>query len=104
MVANPNEVPAAFRSRQPSPSRPSFIGLEDDQVLRVAANALRMVQVLPLNSRPRADQWESFEQAMAELGARAVTHTLAKIYAIHEREQPRQPGDDEQAGIEAGEQ
>lgn len=104
MVANPNEVPPAFRGRQPSPSRYSFIGMQDDQVLRIAAGALRMVSALPVGSRPRAEQWDSFEQAMAELGARAVRQTLARIHEIHEQEASGELGDGGRPALDAGEQ
>lgn len=81
----PREVPPAFRGRQQA--APGFAGMDDDEVLRVAASALRMVTALPLGSEARAAQWKSFEAAMAELGSRAVTQTLAKIYEIDVREQ-----------------
>jgi hypothetical protein len=89
MVSNPNDVPPAFRGRRPS--IPSFIGMEDEQVLKVAANALRMAQILPIGGKPRADQWAAFDAAMGELGSRAIVHALERIHEIHELEQGEQP-------------
>lgn len=85
MVSNPNDAPPAFRGRQPG--KPSFVGMEDDQVLKIAANALRTVQALPLRSRPRAEQWREFDAAMGELSSRAVVYALAKIHELHELEE-----------------
>src|SRR5262249_5390286 len=86
MVANPNSgIPAAFRGRRPA--RPGFIGLTDDEVLKIAAGALRMVQALPFGSAARTGQWDSFEHAMAALSSRDATDTLRRLYESHEREQ-----------------
>lgn len=82
MVANPNYVPAAFRRA----GAQFFTGMEDEEVLKVAANALRMVQQLPARSEARARTWRMFDRAMGELSSRAVVHALQKIHEIHERE------------------
>lgn len=84
MVSNSNNIPEAFR--RPPANGPSFIGMTDEQVLRIAANALRKVQLLPFGSETRDGQWHDFNHAMGELTRRAVNHTLGKIYEIHQRE------------------
>ena len=80
----PPEVPPAFRRKQPSRC---YIGLTDDQVLRVAASALRLVEMLPAGSPARQKQWDSFNAAMGELASRATVHALERMQAIREREQ-----------------
>jgi hypothetical protein len=92
-MSSPNHVPAAFR-RLPA-SGPSYIGWTDDEVLAVAASALKTVQALPYGTDEREGYWHDFNHAMGELTRRAVNHTLAKIYEIHEREhrQEHEQGD-----------
>ena len=72
----PDQVPAAFR-RMP----PAFVGLEDDQVLKVAASALLTVQRLPVHSAARAEQWRRFDDAMSELTGRGLRHILRELRA-----------------------
>jgi hypothetical protein len=43
-------VPSAFRGRKAT----SFVGMHDDQVVKVAASALHMAQLLPAGSSTRA--------------------------------------------------
>jgi hypothetical protein len=83
-------VPPAFRGRRAA----SFAGMHDDQVVKVAANALRMADILPINSGPRAEQWKTFDAAMGELGSRAIVHALGKIREQRERELPAGKADD----------
>ena len=61
----PDRVPPAFQARAPKAA--SFIGLEDDQVLKLAAIAYRK------------HDWARFDDAMAELAGRAQRHILAKL-------------------------
>jgi hypothetical protein len=87
MVSNPNDVPPAFRGR---PKKgPSYTGMTDDQVLKVAANAFQMAQMLPIGSGPRVSQWSDFDSAILELGRRTISHVLEKLHE-HERELPAQ--------------
>lgn len=83
MVSNPGDVPPAFRRKRPGPS---FIGMTDDQVIKVAASALNMVQALPVGSEARAGRWAAFDAAMGELGKRAVVHALAKVHGLEAAE------------------
>ena len=63
--------------------------MTDTDVLEVAANALKMVQALPLGSDARDGQWFDFNHAMGELTRRAVVQTMGKIWDVHERERRR---------------
>jgi hypothetical protein len=76
-----SDVPPAFRRIPKTP--PYFIGLDDNQVLKIAQNALNLIQTLPIGSTARAAQWAEFDAAMGELAGRGIRQILAKI---HERE------------------
>ena len=67
-------IPPAFRKR-----RPSYTGLDDAQVLNIAAAALMSAHRLPAGSKSRASQWAKFDDAMGELSGRGMRHMLAKI-------------------------
>lgn len=85
MVSNkPGSIPPAFRSRKPAAL--GYVGLTDDQVLKIAANALRMVEMLPAGRPAREQQWAAFNAAMGELASRATVHALERIQEIRERE------------------
>lgn len=71
--AQPAGVPPAFRRR------PSFVGLDDHQVLSIAAAALGTAQLLPIGSSARAGQWERFDEAMSELTGRGLRHVLREL-------------------------
>ncbi len=77
-----NEVPPPFRAH----TVPPFLGMDDDHVIAIAANALQCAAVLPIGSPARAAQWSRFDAAMGELSSRAVRHALRKVHEIHERE------------------
>jgi len=96
MTSNPNSnIPAAFGGHALPPRGPSFFGMHDAEVLKIASNSLRLVQTLPFGSAARESQWHDFEAAMGELARRAVDHTLRKIYEMHESEHRQQPGQDD---------
>ena len=82
-MPSPDYVPPAFRRHVPGTS--SFIGMTDDQVIKIAATALHMVQTLPMSSKARAEQWAAFDHAMGELSARATMHALEKIHQHNEQ-------------------
>jgi hypothetical protein len=86
-------VPPAFRGRKGT----SFVGMHDDQVVKVAASALHMAQLLPAGSSTHAAQWATFDSAMGELGSRAIVHALQKI---HEHQQHLEQGSSTE--LEAG--
>lgn len=76
MVSNrPDPIPPAFRGA----SQPSFIGMTDEQVLKIAEHYFHLAPAFPLASRQRAAAWEMFDDAMAELSARGLRQILRKM-------------------------
>lgn len=76
MVSNrPDPIPPAFRGA----SQPSFIGMTDEQVLKIAEHYFHLAPALPLASKQRAVAWEMFDDAMAELSARGLRQILRKM-------------------------
>jgi len=69
-------IPAAFGG--PLPAAASFLGLTDDQVLKIAQSAMMSAQALPLGAA-RVRQWARFDDAMSELAGRGLRHVLAKL-------------------------
>lgn len=76
VVSDLDGIPPAFRRLRDSPS---FIGLDDKQVLQIATAAFHAAQTLPLPSRGRAEQWSRFDDAMSELAGRGLRHMLRKL-------------------------
>jgi hypothetical protein len=85
-------TPAAFLARRangPAPAA-SFIGLDDEQVLKIATAAFTAAQAEQVGSTARARQWARFDGAMGELAGRGMRHVLAKL-----RERDEAAGRDE---------
>jgi hypothetical protein len=82
------KVPPAFGGGVPAAAQ--FVGLTDDQVLKVAVASFGTLQQLPIGA-PRVREWARFDAAMAELAARGMRHVLAKL---HERDEGGRGGED----------
>jgi hypothetical protein len=63
----------------PHPDVDPYADMNDEQVLGIAAQALRRVQGYPVGSLQRAIMWARYEAAKAELDIRLYTHVVRKL-------------------------